>query len=293
MTRYEEFKREVENCKSPLELTALLMAASSSVCPINTQEGRCDMKVCRQFSNDCCIYGMKEYFESKSPREVDLDSAELKIRHKKVSFNWKFLRDEIRAGNARKYLRVEDEIEISLKDGRTITVIVAGIDTYQKNEVLFTLKDCWFEEFPMNDENTNKGAYANSKMATYTLLEILKLLPDDLLEVITPRTITQVIDGKEHTIDAKIWLWSPIEVFGEDEFSSETVAANKGDKWVEIFKHRRNRIKEFNGQASSWWLRCPHIYSTTYFWGVHGGGNVGYGSGAGNSIGVCFGFRIS
>lgn len=292
MTRYEEFKKEVENCKSPLELTALLMAASSSVCPVNTQEGRCDMKVCRQFSGDCCIYGMKEYFESKSPREVNLDSAELKIRHKRVSFNWKFLRDEIRAGNARKYLRVEDEIEILLKDGRTITVVVAGIDTYQKNEVLFTLKDCWFEEFPMNDKNTNKGAYANSKMATHALLKILKLLPDDLLEVITPRAITQVIDGKECTIDAKIWLWSPIEVFGEGEFSPETVAVNKGDKWVEIFKHIRNRIKEFNGQANYWWLRSPLISYSTNFWYVSDNGSVDSGIAA-HSYGVCFGFRIS
>lgn len=292
MTRYEEFKKEVENCKSPLELTALLMAASSSVCPVNTQEGRCDMKVCHQFSNDCCIYGMKEYFESKSLREVNLDSAELKIRHKKISFNWKFLRDEIRACNARKYLRVEDEIEILLKDGRTITVVVAGIDTYQKNEVLFTLKDCWFEEFPMNDKNTNKGAYTNSKMATHTLLEILKLLPDDLLEVITLRAITQVIDDKEYTIDAKIWLWSLIEVFGEDKFSPETIVANKGDKWVEIFKHRRNRIKEFKSQAYNWWLRCPFICYTTDFWGVGYDGDVYYYSG-GYSYGVCFGFCIS
>ena len=87
-------------------------------------------------------------------------------------------------------------------------------------------------------------------------------------------------------------MWSPIEVFGEDEFSSETVAANKGDKWVEIFKHRRNRIKEFNGQAYWYWLRSPGISWTTYFWYVYGDGGVGTNY-AGNSGGVCFGFRIS
>lgn len=74
ITRYEQFKEQVRQCKSPLELTALLVATNESVCPVNTHEGRCDMKVCRQFSSDCCIMGMREYFEA----EVNEDKEETK-----------------------------------------------------------------------------------------------------------------------------------------------------------------------------------------------------------------------
>lgn len=287
MTRFEEFKQEVANCKSPLELSAILATTNSSICPINSYEGRCDMKICRQYSQDCCLMGMREYFESESSHAT----PSLDIHNKKKQFSWAFLKKEIKAGNARKYLAVEDEIEIKLKDGRLMPVVVAGIDTYNKNEVLFTIKDCWFEEAAMNKESTNKGGYLKSKMHIETLPGILKLLPDELVEAITPRKITQVLDGKEYFEEAKLWLWSYTEMFGDADLDDKEKARDKGDKWVELFKYRRNRIKEFNGQAYWYWLRSPHINWTTYFWYVSSDGGV-YIHNAGYSSGVCFGFCI-
>ncbi len=294
MTRFEEFKQQVAECNSPLELSAILTATNSTICPINHREGRCDMNICRQYSQDCCIMGMKEYFESassKSSVKVEETDEEINIRSKKKTFTFAFLRKEIKAGNARKYLSVEDEITVKLKDGRTIEVVVAGIDTYHENEVLFALKDLWFEKEQMNESNTNEGGYLKSKMHLKTLPNILKMLPDELVEAITPRKITQIIDGEEYSEETKLWLWSETEVFGDSDLNDREKARDNGDKWVELFKHHRNRIKEFAGQAYYWWLRSPLIYGSTSFWTVYNSGGVG-SNGAAYSCGVCFGFCI-
>jgi hypothetical protein len=69
MNRFEEFKKDVGECSSPTELTALIIAVTSTVCITNVQEGRCD-KMCGKTSQQCCLQGMQEYFESESPTEI-------------------------------------------------------------------------------------------------------------------------------------------------------------------------------------------------------------------------------
>lgn len=290
ITRYEQFKEQVRQCKSPLELTALLVATNESVCPVNTHEGRCDMKVCRQFSSDCCIMGMREYFEAEVNEDKPAAENNCDIRVKsKTGIDWRTLKSEIKAGNAGKYLAVEDEISVTLKDGRILVFSVADL---KNNTATFVLKDLWFEEKPMNAEHTNKGGYPKSKMHTETLPEILKLMPDDLVEVITPKTITQVLDGETYSEDAKLWIPSYTEVFGTEDLDKDERLRDNGDEQFELFTHRRNRIKEKDGQAYYWWLRSPGILYTTVFWSVYSGGGVGSGYGAGYYSGVCFGFCI-
>lgn len=66
MTRFEKFQIDVANCKSPVELSALLAATHSAICITNHKEQRCDKRYCDKVSNNTpCLLGVQDYFESQ------------------------------------------------------------------------------------------------------------------------------------------------------------------------------------------------------------------------------------
>jgi hypothetical protein len=113
----------------------------------------------------------------------------------------------------------------------------------------------------------------------------MKLLPDELLEVITPRHIVQNFGGKKFECDAKLWLPSLYEVFGEEY---ARYCCDENERQFEFFKNPQNRVKfQRDGQYSIyWWLRSPIVGYTTYFCYVFYDGNTGTAN-ASNSLGVC------
>lgn len=119
---------------------------------------------------------------------------------------WKAIASFCESGKAADLLAVGDVISITLKNDEKIRIVVAGINTYKPNEVVFTFKDILSKEAPMNKENTKAGGYDASDMAKYLDTEVFALLPDDLQKVIKER--------RGH----KLWLHSRWEIFGSDGY---------------------------------------------------------------------------
>lgn len=188
---------------------------------------------------------------------------------------WKKIAEAIRSGNAKESFNVGDIITVDLKDGVTMRIAVAGINTYVENEVVFAFKDILPEEHYMNEHYTNEGGYEASDMAAYLDTDIFALLPDDLQEVIKER--------RGH----KLWLFSRREVFGED---GRYICPDE-DVHLPYYKETENRVKLRNGESDWWWLASPSAPNTTYFANVSGNGHS-YLSYAGNSSGVAPGFCI-
>ena len=223
-----------------------------------------------------CPYCGKAFVEPDEPREIILrTSLEKRLTWEQV-MEWSD-RDE-----ASQYLKVDDEIAETLKNGEEVVFVVVGTDMYRPGDVIFGLKDCLKETYAMNDENTNAGGWKASQLRRVLNTEILDLLPDDLRACIKPR----VIDGAPDTL----WLFSEREIFGDNEWTEED--ADSGLQ-MPYFKRKGNRVKGLgkDGPAYWWWERSPYSGSSISFCYVSNGGTAS-GYSANNSYGVAFGFCV-
>lgn len=197
--------------------------------------------------------------------------------------SWAEISEAIKAGKAAEILSVGDEIAETLTTGEQVVIVVAGIDVYAKNQVIFSLKDCLAEEYHMNTEWTNNGGWPACDMRRHLIWDVLPTLPDDLKAVITPRVLT-TDDGDA---EDNIWLFSEREIFGEDWCDGDP-----GDKQIPYYETPVYRVKcDSDGDPTWWWERSPSVNSSTYFCFVGSNGNA-YNDNASYSWGVCFGFCI-
>ena len=197
--------------------------------------------------------------------------------------NWEEIGREIEHGYGNVVLSVGDTISFQLKNGKQASVSVAAINPYSKDAVAFAFDDLLWEK-AMNARDTNCGGWAHSKMADFLEEEILPLFPDELVDVIKPRTIVQNLNGTRYERTSKLWLPSRTEVFGEHENYKE---CDFGDIHFPLFKTEKSRVKALEDGTTQWyWLRSPYVGYSTNFWYVYGNGG-GSTNGASNAYGVC------
>ena len=110
---------------------------------------------------------------------------------------WGEVKEAVKAGKAAEILHVGDEITETLTTGEQVVFVVAGIGVYAENQVIFSLKNCLAEEYHMNEDWTNVGGWAESKLRRVLNSEVLNLLPDDLLAVIKPCVKVTSKGGKD------------------------------------------------------------------------------------------------
>lgn len=197
--------------------------------------------------------------------------------------NWSEISSEINRGYGNAILSVGDSISFALKNGKQASVSVAGINLYGQNSAVFAFDDLMWR-CEMNSRNTNRGGWAKSKMADFIEKEVLPLLPDDLVNVISPRTIVQNLGGTRYERTSKLWVPSRTEMFGYTEDYKE---CDFGDVQFPLFKTEKSRVKALEDGTTEWyWLRSPNVYYTASFWIVGSSGGGSY-YGASNTLGVC------
>jgi hypothetical protein len=174
-----------------------------------------------------------------------------------------------------------DTKTVELYDGQSVVVELVAFNR-DGTKMQFIMRDLLEFEYPMNQEDTNKGGWKNSRMRNHYLKRIFQLLPKDLQDVIVS---AKKIASGETTHDL-LWLPSETEVFGRNEYSS----GNDGEQY-DCFKDTNNRIKRRDGRKWYWWLRSPFSGYTSYFCYVSSDGFASYNS-ASNSLGVCLGFNL-
>lgn len=226
--------------------------------------------------------------------DVDVDAGEEVLnptatitRHSSMRASWSDIAAEIRSGHGYRVLGQDDIVTFTLKNGEQAAVQVVAVDHYERNSMLFAFVDCPTESV-MNDRNTNTGGWHDSKMRKKLNEDFIKLLPDDLVEVIKPRTITQILGGRRYESTDKLWLPSLTEVFGEQERYRD---CDFGDKQFPAFNTPKKLVKMLNKDTWYWWMRSPYVGNSTYFWVVNYYGVCDDGS-AINSYGVCPCFSI-
>lgn len=222
---------------------------------------------------------------ANEPLEESINST-LTITRKSVERgSWADIANIIENGETYKMLSVGDSISCKLKDGSNASIDVLDINPYGVDEVVFGFHDS-LGDTEMDQRKTNAGGFPSTKMLKHLDTDIVKLLPDDLLEVITPRHIVQKFGGGKFECDARLWLPSLYEVFGE-EYSR--YCCDENERHFEFFKNPKNRIKLKHDREYSidWWLRSPCVGTTTVFWVVAEAGYCVSIYSASASLGVC------
>lgn len=167
--------------------------------------------------------------------------------------------------------------------------VVAAVNHYQDNEVIFVMKDCIGEKLPMNEEDTNYGGWPKSYLREKANTDILAMLPDNLVSVIAPRKITQVIRGEKLECEDTLWLPSEVEYSGESRYG----VAEEGDKQFEFYKDARNRISlDADGDPCWKWERSPGRNGSSSFVHMYTSGGPNYYCWASYRSGVALGFFI-
>ena len=200
-------------------------------------------------------------------------------------YSWAEIKEIGKRGDAEVYFSIGDTKEIILPNNDVLEVAIAGFYHDKDKDgnlipITFTTVNTLEEDAVMNDENTNRGGWKESKMRK-SLAHVLEYsLPADLRDLI-------VETDKGDTVD-KLFLFNEIEVFGRTVYSDD----NFGKQYPYYTKKsNRCKFKDSEESADWWWLRSPSASISTYFCAVNSSGNAD-GINASNSNGVAFGFGL-
>ena len=184
--------------------------------------------------------------------------------------SWAELKAFSEAGELDEILKSGDNIPVMLKNGDKVSFDI-GKD--ESGTIYFIMHSCLKDRKPMNAKETNEGGWEASDMRKYLNEEIIKLLPDELQEVIKPTKIVQILKGKKQETEDKLFLLSRTQILGKDGWY-ELIDSN--DSQIDIFKSRRERIKESDDYEIShdWWLRSPYDGYSKYFCMIDADGGV-------------------
>ena len=239
---------------------------------------------------------LKKLFEEKSsledfslPSETEKTAYSSKPNMKRsiyTSITPDELKKAVSEGRGPDVIRPFDEIDIPTDNGGTVTVACAFVD---EKMARFVFKDCW-DKCEMNDTATNETGYRDSKGRKHVLEEIYPHILQEWRDVITPRKLTETINGEKVEYSDPLWLLSATDVFG-----------NREGKWwpdeedsfqLPIFKRERNRVKECGEEGTyPYWLRSVDAGSGIIFCNVYNNGHAS-SNGAYLSYGFAPGFDI-
>lgn len=158
---------------------------------------------------------------------------------------WNTIKKAQADGKLQELLQVGDELDITLKTGEELTVQAVGTT---ERGLIFLLKDCMKDEHGMNKRMTSKGGWRDSEMRLWLNETIIRMLPDELREMIVPRRIVQTMDGERLESEDKLWLPSFTEMFGK-EGAEDWAPADTDETQLELFSTERSRVKERPGGA--------------------------------------------
>ena len=207
------------------------------------------------------------------------------------------------SGSADKYFSVGDEKTISLTTGEQVTLVILGFDhddltSGGKAGMTIGMKNLLATTYRMNATETNAGGWDESEMRTSTMATLLSQLPSDLQGVIKQVNKKATAGGASTSITTsadKLWLLAEVEVDG----TTSAGYVDEGEQYeywktVKDGTAAADRIKYLSngsGSANAWWLRSPHVSTSTNFRVFYSTGGVSIYN-AHTTRGVSFGFCV-
>lgn len=214
------------------------------------------------------------------------------MKIKRQSFEemtWKQLKDLAVIGQ----LPIGTEITFNLKNGVPVTATVYGIlpaqDSDQVPGVRF-LFDTAVGLHCMNPDWTNRGGYYASACRRHVVRDIMELLPDDMVDYIRSRKITETLRDAVITYSDPLWLPSETDIFGKGDDSWQHGRADGPDDFqLSACLTDGKRVITLGGEPAWAWLRSVYCNSGNYFCVIDTSGAIADDS-ANSSYAVAPGF---
>ena len=197
---------------------------------------------------------------------------------------WREIAEAREAGTMDKLLAMGDVISFYTKSGVLVPV---AIEKVEAGRAWVGFEDCVAnrpmyerDEYPMSWKDSDARRRLNS--------EIVQDLPEELVAIITPRTIRQTIKGKELVTTDLLWLHSATEMFGRQPWAE---CDDPTEEQLPFYKTERDRVKMWDGQTWTHYTRSVYADNSTSFCLVNTDGSAGT-SDAYHSRGIAPGFWI-
>ena len=158
-------------------------------------------------------------------------------------------------------------------DGKVYNAEVIGVNTYNNGELTFLTKELLPTKYAMNSTGYNAGGWPSSELRTTLNSTIYNGLPEDLKNVITPKTLKyETSNGNVNNITMvsatdNLWLPTQYELIGNwiktqtSDYWKATSAVTSVhqkiyDAYTSITTNANSAfIKSLNGgNVSEWWL---------------------------------------
>ncbi len=157
---------------------------------------------------------------------------------------------------------VGDVIAFTLTDGEEVEALAVK---QEQDGMIFCLVDCLNQEYPMNEEDSNRGGYEATDLRVKLDGEILDRFPADIRE-----KMVAFANGDY------LRLPTEKEIFGCNDYGK--AEPDDVEQW-EPMKQRKNRIA-FQGKGTDrwewYWLQNAHKCYAARFAGVSSTGNATY-----------------
>lgn len=233
--------------------------------------------------------------------QADRDAKPVVLSYDFAEDSWKEIVTKVRAGLGANY-EVGATKKIDLGDLGVHTIRIANtstpeecsIDGYSQTACGFVLEfaDAITSNI-MNEDNTNKGGWANSDAREYTNNIVYNLLPNDLKNAIINTFVVSghgIVDNENNISTDKIYLLSTKEVYGKEGNDSDAHAIHNDtaepqthqlDYYRNIGVNTSNyegAIKYIDNSVAQWWLRTAYSDSYAHFYNVSVYGYYGFNS---------------
>lgn len=206
------------------------------------------------------------------------------IRQTKKEITWAEIAAAREAGTMDKLLAERNVIRFNMRSGTEAAVIVEKIEP----------RRAWMgfvdgvAERPMYERLVRPVSWKESDARKWCNTDLVQDLPEDLVSIITPRTIRQTVKGAELVTTDLLWLHSVTEFFGRKSWAD---GDDPTEEQLPIYKTERDRVKMWNGQTWPHYTRSVGASHSDHFCLVCTDGTAG-GNGADNSRAVAPGFWI-
>ena len=180
------------------------------------------------------------------------------IKQTKEEINWAEIARAREMGVLDKLLAERDVIRFHLRSGTEVAIMVEKVEPGR----------AWMgfvdgvAERSMYNRLERPVSWKESDARKWCNTDLVQDLPEDLVSIITPRTIRQTIKGEELVTTDLLWLHSATEFFGRKPWAD---GDDPAEEQLPVYKTERDRVKMWNGQTWPHYTRSAYSSYSSYF----------------------------
>lgn len=181
------------------------------------------------------------------------------IKQTKEEISWAEIARAREMGVLDKLLAERDVIRFNLRSGTEVDIMVEKVEPGR----------AWMgfvdgvAERPMYERLLVRPvSWKESDARKWCNTDLVQDLPEDLVSIITPRTIRQTVEDKELVTTDLLWLHSATEFFGRRPWAS---GDDPTEEQLPVYKTERDRVKMWNGRTWPHYTRSVNASSSYYF----------------------------